>query len=51
MVWFILAATLLAGALLLDHYGLTGRERRPITLGRVLGALALLGGLVLILSR
>jgi uncharacterized membrane protein YdcZ (DUF606 family) len=51
MVLFALAATLLAGALLLDHYGLVGRERRPITLGRLLGALALLVGLVLFLSR
>jgi uncharacterized membrane protein YdcZ (DUF606 family) len=51
MVWFALAATLLAGALLLDHYGLVGRERHPITLGRLLGAFVLLVGLVLFLSR
>jgi len=50
MVWFILAATVLVGALLLDHFGLAGRERRPITFGRVLGTVILLIGLALFLS-
>lgn len=44
-----MAAVLLAGALLVDHFGLIGLEPRPVTALRVAGALLLLLGLAVFL--
>jgi uncharacterized membrane protein YdcZ (DUF606 family) len=33
--WYFLAAALLVGALVLDHFGLVGSRPRPISLRRI----------------
>ena len=38
----------LAAALLLDHYGALGLSREPVNLGRIAGALLVVGGVVLV---
>jgi transporter family-2 protein len=38
----------IAIALLLDHYGLLGLPREPVNLGRVLGAILVIAGVVLV---
>jgi transporter family-2 protein len=38
----------IAIALLLDHYGLLGLPREPVNLGRVLGAILVVAGVVLV---
>lgn len=50
MVWFLLVVVLIAGALLVDHLGFAGRDPRPITLGRVVGAGFILLGVALFLG-
>ena len=47
--WFLLAVLVVIGALLVDHLGLVGREPRPITLGRIIGAGLMLLGVALVL--
>jgi hypothetical protein len=47
--WFLLAVLVIIGALLIDHLGLVGREPRPITLGRIIGAGLMLLGVALVL--
>jgi uncharacterized membrane protein YdcZ (DUF606 family) len=47
--WFLLAVLVVIGALLVDHLGLVGREHRPITLGRIIGAGLMLLGVALVL--
>jgi uncharacterized membrane protein YdcZ (DUF606 family) len=47
---FLLAAVAVVGGLLLDHFGLTGPNPRPITLGRVVGAGIILLGVALFLG-
>jgi uncharacterized membrane protein YdcZ (DUF606 family) len=49
LVWFVLAATAMIGALIVDHFGLFGLERRAIGPWRILGTGLLLFGLALIL--
>lgn len=46
----MLAAVVMIAVLLLDHFGLAGRERRPVTLGRALGATLILLGVALFLG-
>ena len=50
MDWFLLAAVVMIVVLLLDHFGLAGRERRTVTLGRALGATLILLGVALFLG-
>ncbi|MDP9479579.1 MAG: DMT family transporter [Actinomycetota bacterium] len=50
MGWFLLTAVVIIVALLLDHVGLAGRERRPITLGRIVGVALILLGVALFLG-
>jgi len=45
--WFLLAVVVVVGALLVDHFGLAGRDPRPVTLGRVVGAGLILLGIAL----
>src|SRR5215207_788958 len=47
--WFLLAVLVVIGALLVDHLGLVGREPKPITLGRIIGAGLMLLGEALVL--
>jgi len=47
--WSLLAVLVVIGALLVDHLGLVGRESRPITLGRIIGAGLMLLGVALVL--
>lgn len=47
--WFLLAVLVVIGALLVDHLGLVGREPKPITLGRIIGAGLMLLGVALVL--
>ena len=47
--WFLLAVLVVIGALLVDHLGLVGREPRPITLGRIIGAGLMFVGVALVL--
>lgn len=46
--WFLLAVLVVIGALLVDHLGLVGREPRPITFGRIIGAGLMLLGVALV---
>lgn len=50
MGWFLLAVVVVGGALLVDHFGLAGRDPRPITLGRVVGSGLILLGVALFLG-
>ena len=50
MVWFALVTIALIGAVLVDHFGLLGRERHPITPGRIAGVTVILIGLALYLA-
>ncbi len=45
-----MTAVVIIVALLLDHVGLAGRERRPITLGRIVGVALILLGVALFLG-
>ena len=46
----MLAAVVMVVVLLLEHFGLAGRERRAVTLGRTLGATLILLGVALFLG-
>ena len=48
--WFLLAVIAVIAALLVDHLGLAGRDPRPVTLGRVVGAGLILLGVALFLG-
>ena len=50
MGWFALAVVALIVALLVDHFGLAGRDPRPLTPGRVVGAGLILLGVALFLG-
>jgi uncharacterized membrane protein YdcZ (DUF606 family) len=50
MAWFLLSAIIIGGVLLMDHFGLAGREKRPVTVGRAIGATLMLLGVALILG-
>jgi uncharacterized membrane protein YdcZ (DUF606 family) len=47
--WFLLAVLLVIGVLLVDHLGLLGREPKPFTLGRIIGAGLMVLGVALVL--
>lgn len=49
ITWVFLTGILISGALLLDHYGLVGRRRRPITLRRLADAMLFLIGVAIVL--
>lgn len=51
MWWFLSAAVVVIGTLALDHLGALGNRRRPLTLGRFVGAMMLMFGVALIVSR
>lgn len=44
----IMIASQLVAALVIDHFGLIGLPRSPVSLGKVLGVLLVLGGVVLV---
>ena len=46
----MLAAVVMIVVLVFDHFGLTGRERRPVTPGRALGVTLILLGVALFLG-
>jgi transporter family-2 protein len=47
----LVVAGQLTMSLLLDHFGALGLTRNPITIGRLLGACLLAGGVILIMKR
>lgn len=48
--WFLLAVVAVIAVLLVDHFGLAGREPRPVSLGRIVGAGLILLGVALFLG-